>query len=130
MTKKAINCVWTYDADTRVSTCVHPDGYIISYDMNEITDPKVIDFIFQYGHKQFIQDKSAGIGAGATGEMKSAVWNERHEMLVSGQVYKTGGKAGERVNVKIVHKKYADMTPEKQEEALALMTQLGIPLPK
>jgi len=91
MTKKAINCVWTYDADTRVSTCVHPDGHIVSYDMNDITDPKVIDFIFQYGHKQFIQDKSANIGAGATGEMKSEVWNERHEMLVSGQVYKTGG---------------------------------------
>ena len=91
MTKKAINCVWSYDADTRVSTCVHPDGHIISYDMNEITDPKVIDFIFYYGHKQFIQDKSAGIGAGATGEDKSAVWTERHEMLVNGAIYKTGG---------------------------------------
>jgi hypothetical protein len=81
-------CTWEYDEKKQTSTCIFPDGHKVSYDLNEIDDPAVNGFLKYYGHKQFIQDKTANIGKGATSQDKAEVHKDRHDMLADGKIYK------------------------------------------
>ena len=82
---------WSYDRS--IATVLFPDKVTADYDVSLITEPKVKDFLLHYGFKQFLSDKIAGIGKGATSADKLEVFNERYNMLIAGEITKKTERA-------------------------------------
>ena len=83
---------WSYEAS--VATVKFPDGVTANFETASIISGDVHQFLFHYGVKQFLSDKIAGIGKGATSADKLEVFNDYFELLVSGETKKaiTKGK--------------------------------------
>lgn len=77
---------WSYQGS--IATVKFPDGVTESFDTEDVTAPEARLFLFHYGYKQFLSDKIAGIGKGATTEDKLTVFKEYHELLKAGDVKK------------------------------------------
>ena len=82
---------WTYDGS--IATVLFPDKVTADFDTDRITDDSVILHLYHYGLKQFLSDKIAGIGKGATSSDKLEVFNERFDMLVAGETTKKTERA-------------------------------------
>ena len=77
---------WSYE--DAVATVLFPDKVTREFDTGLINNEDVKNFLFHYGFKQFLSDKIAGIGKGATSNDKLAVFIEYFDLLVSGETSK------------------------------------------
>ncbi len=77
---------WSYEGG--MATVVFPDKVTQDYDTDEVVDDATTLFLYHYGLKQFLSDKIAGIGKGATTSEKLAVFDEYFEMLKQGIIKK------------------------------------------
>jgi len=91
MTDKAKKTKWSYNE--AMATVLFPDGATQDFDTNLI-HADCEQFLYHYGVKQFLSDKIAGIGKGATSAMKLAVFDEYFELLCEGKTAKAGGAKG------------------------------------
>ena len=85
-TDKKKKTSWSY-ADS-VATVKFPDGITADFETASIISSDVHQFLFHYGVKQFLSDKIAGIGKGATSADKLEVFNEYFQLLISGETKK------------------------------------------
>ena len=84
-TDKKKKTSWSYEA--AVATVKFPDGVTADFDTEEI-HADCVQFLYHYGVKQFLSDKIAGIGKGATSTDKLEVFNDYFDLLVSGETKK------------------------------------------
>ena len=77
---------WSYAL--KLATVLFPDKVTREFDTGLINNEDVKNFLFHYGFKQFLSDKIAGIGKGATSKMKLGVFIEYFDLLVSGETSK------------------------------------------
>ncbi len=81
-TDKTKKTRWSYDSG--MATVVFPDKVTQDFNTGLIVDGATHEFLFHYGVKQFLSDKIAGIGKGATSKDKLAVFNEYFGLLTEG----------------------------------------------
>ncbi len=81
-TDKTKKTRWSYNSG--MATVVFPDKVTQDFDTDLILDLAVREFLHHYGVKQFLSDKIAGIGKGATSEDKLAVFDEYFSLLIEG----------------------------------------------
>ena len=84
-TDKKKKTSWSYEAS--VATVKFPDGVTADFDTEEI-HADCVQFLYHYGFKQFLSDKIAGIGKGATSADKLEVFNDYFQLLISGETKK------------------------------------------
>jgi len=77
---------------------VFPDKVTQAFNTALITSAEVREFLFHYGVKQFLSDKIAGIGKGATSTMKLVEFNEYFKLLQDGVTKKATGKSGKQIS--------------------------------
>ncbi len=100
---------WSY-ADA-MATVVFPDKVTQDYD-TELIHADCVQFLYHYGVKQFLSDKIAGIGKGATSKDKLAVFNEYFELLKQGITKKAVTHKPKMTEAEFMAQAKADDVPE------------------
>jgi hypothetical protein len=97
------------------------DGKKAEYKLSAITETEVINQLLYYGLKQKLADSIAGIGKGASDEMKIADMTETYDRLVAGQWNKpsVGGGGVRKPTFEVFYEEAAKLgLTEKQAQAM------------
>ncbi len=101
---------WSFEL--ALANVVFPDGAKQEYDTDLVNDTDTRNFLFHYGVKQFLSDKIAGIGKGATSAMKLAVFDEYFKLLTEGVTKKAVVHTPKMTEAEFMAQAKADGVPE------------------